>query len=246
MSSSSAKFVGVDGCKAGWFSVDLDGDGGVGFGVFRTLRRLQEHYLGAVLILVDIPIGLSEGGPEERVCDAISRRLIRPRGSSVFRAPTRQAVYESSYRMASDTNAALTGKKLSQQSWGIAPKIREMDELLRHPSSPPETPIREVHPEVCFWALNAKRPLNHGKKKPEGIRERVGVLRRIEPRAREMLREALESHGRHAAPDDVLDALAAAVTAREGYPDKLQTVPENPQKDAHGLPMEMVFYNPNP
>ena len=70
------------------------------------------------------------------------------------------------------------------------------------------------------------------------------MLERVESRAREMLDEALRDHGHHAAPDDILDALAAAVTAREGYPDRLETVPDEPPRDARGLPMEMVFYNP--
>ena len=36
--------------------------------------------------------------------------------------------------------------------------------------------IREVHPEVCFTALNAGQPMQHNKKKPEGAAERSALL----------------------------------------------------------------------
>ena len=42
------------------------------------------------------------------------------------------------------------------------------------------------------------------------------------------------------ARDDILDALVAAIIATRGE-DQLKTVPEDPPKDARGLPMEMVF-----
>lgn len=242
---SDAKFVGIDWAKHGWFSVGFDAGGGYGF-QFGMFSDLIDHYGGASLILVDIPIGLSEGGPQERACDVLARRLVRPRGSSVFPAPTRQAVHKVTYQAGSSTNAALTGKKLSRQSWRIAPGIQEVDELIQSLDGPRRERVREVHPEVCFWALNGKNPLANAKKKAQGQEERVRILERIEPQTRDMLRDALRDHERHAAADDVLDALAAALTAREGYPDKLQTVPDEPPRDARGLPMEMVFYNPTP
>ena len=48
------------------------------------------------------------------------------------------------------------------------------------------------------------------------------------------------------AEGDILDALAAAVTARRGWPDQLQTLPEKKecQRDGKGLRMEMVFWEP--
>lgn len=52
------------------------------------------------------------------------------------------------------------GKKISLQAWGIAPKIKEVDEAM--------TPgvqrwAFEVHPEACFWAMNGRKPMRHGK-----------------------------------------------------------------------------------
>ena len=56
-----SEFVGVDGCKGGWFSVGFDQDGCCETEVFPTFCELLAHYSGAKLILVDIPIGLPEG-----------------------------------------------------------------------------------------------------------------------------------------------------------------------------------------
>ena len=41
--------------------------------------------------------------------------------------------------------------------------------------------------------------------------------------------------------DDILDACIAAVTASHSE-NGLATVPEKPEHDKHGLPMEIVYY----
>ena len=43
--------------------------------------------------------------------------------------------------------------------------------------------------------------------------------------------------------DDILDALAAAVTALLGN-DHLVSIPDEAETDSCGLPMEMVYYIP--
>jgi len=126
------------------------------------------------------------------------------------------------------------------------PKIAEVDCLLATVPLERER-VREVHPELLYWALNGRQAMGYNKRKPPGHRERMAVLRRLEPSAQEAFELALDRWLRkEVARDDILDALAAAVTAREGYPDGLRTVPGNPPSDAYGLPMEMVFYNPSP
>jgi len=49
-------------------------------------------------------------------------------------------------------------------------------------------------------------------------------------------------HGK-VAPDDVLDALAAALTAYLGH-GKFRTLPSEPETDETGLRMEMVYFTP--
>ena len=63
-----SKYVGVDGCKRGWFSVGFDSEGMYEFKVAKTFDKLLKHYKDADLILIDIPIGLPEGKCGRR-CD---------------------------------------------------------------------------------------------------------------------------------------------------------------------------------
>ena len=48
------------------------------------------------------------------------------------------------------------------------PKIREVDSLLRE-SAKARRAVREVHPEICFWALAGGRPMRHSKKTERGF-----------------------------------------------------------------------------
>ena len=127
---SNAKFVGVDGCKAGWFSVGLRDGGRCELEVFGAFASLVRHFSSAALILVDIPIGLRDSGPAERQCDKAARRVVGPRRSSVFPVPVRQALNEATWEDANRVNRRIRGKGLPKQTWAIVPKIAEVDSLL--------------------------------------------------------------------------------------------------------------------
>ena len=240
-----SEVVGVDGCPGGWFSVGFDGLGGYDVEVFTSFSELLVHYGDAELVLVDIPIGLPEG-PEGRDCDREARKLLGRRRSSVFPTPTRQTVKQAAaspgdYVGASEVERRAAGKGISRQAFAIAPKIAEVDDVMltRGGGAGPE--VREVHPELCFRALNNRAPMEFGKKKMEGEAERLRVLQGTEPRTRRIFDEACSRFLRKVvARDDLLDALAAAVAAYRGR-GRLQTIPEVPPKDARGLPMEMVL-----
>ena len=245
-----SEFLGVDGCRAGWFSVGVDRHGGYQMKVFATFGELLIHYGDAELVLVDIPIGLSQG-PGERECDREARKLLgQPRGSSVFRTPTRQTVQyvlenPGDYPGASEVELRFAaGKKLTKQSFGITRKIHEVDQALRARNGGASPLVKEVHPEVLFWGLNDGKPMKFKKSKATGVAERLAVLRDIDEIAQVIYDGACAQFFRKdVARDDILDALAAAVTARNGtMRAQLQTVPAHPSKDAEGLPMEMVFF----
>src|SRR5207247_7162284 len=118
-------------------------------------------------------------------------------------------------------------------------KIAEVDTLLtvnRHCG----VEVREIHPEVCFWALAGGRPMLQKKKSATGIAERLQVLVRYERSAEQFLRSAL-AHTRRTQvmADDVLDALVALLTAE--MPDyRLSRLAGSPGVDQCGLPMEMM------
>jgi predicted RNase H-like nuclease len=235
-------YIGVDGCKKGWFYVSLDDRDHWETDVISDIQHLIDRFQKARLILVDVPIGLRKEGPYERLCDKEARKVLGPkRGTSVFPVPCRTAVYASSYEEASRINKERMGRGLSKQSWAISQKIREVDDLLM--TSEARKLMREVHPEICFWGLNGGGSMMHPKRTREGFDERLGVLGKIYGRSEELFEEAWLKHGGwDVTRDDILDALAVAITAKFGF-GALKTLPEIPEKDAKGLPMEMVYYN---
>ena len=248
--SSNFNFWGIDGCKGGWFCIGLNTEGHhlslIAPTIAEAYPKLQKH--GAKIALIDMPIGLSDN-EKERVCDKEARRFIGPRRSSVFRIQCRQAIEAFSAHGKNNEKAGkiasvkITGKCLPEQSWAIADKIAEVDSFMLGNKS--KNILREVHPEVCFCALNGITPLSFSKKSKGGvgISERLKILRKHLPNADAIYEESLAKH--NVESDDILDALSAAITAKIGYPKKYRTLPVKPQKDSQGLNMEMVYVDIN-
>lgn len=235
------RYIGIDGCRAGWFWVALSGARAWDIGLDADAAALAAHGRGARLMLIDVPIGLPDSDRAERRCDRDARALLGPpRAASVFRVPARPALRAPTYAAASQRNRRLTGAGLSRQTWGIAPKISDIDRLLR--ARPALRGIlRETHPEVCFWSLNGGRPMAHNKKTAAGRRERLAILRAHLAATDAIIRAGLDRfRRREVARDDIVDALVAAVTAQRagGRP---RTLPARPPRDAFGLPMAIVY-----
>jgi predicted RNase H-like nuclease len=231
--------IGVDGCRAGWFYVQLTG-GRPTFGVVHTVAALLDPVFEAERILIDIPIGLRDKDGAARGCDTAARQLLgSPRQSSVFPAPVRAILEAPDYNAARAHSRALTGKSPSKQTFGIMPKIREIDLLMRTDSKA-RSVIREAHPELCFWGLGGGKPMIHKKSKAEGFHERLEILRQFCNDADVLVDAALSSTMRKdVARDDVLDALVCALVA--AMPDKWVTAPPEPETDSQGLPMQIVY-----
>lgn len=233
------KYIGVDGCRAGWFLFWLGEDDKSGFSLLHHIDELDAYVDAAEHILIDIPIGLLRRAPDERVCDKQARKMLgRPRGSSVFAAPSRCALECKTYQAANNRNRLCTGRGLSRQCFGILPKIREVDAYLETRAR--RLKIHEMHPELCFWALNQHTAMRDNKKTNEGYQERVAVLTRYHRPARDAIAMAMQRYPRASvARDDIVDALVGAVTAKNSQP--LRSVPENPERDEKGLAMEIVY-----
>jgi predicted RNase H-like nuclease len=89
--------------------------------------------------------------------------------------------------------------------------------------------------------LNGGVPMVHPKKAPFGFLERLQLIQQYDPKAETWLREmALKYRPKEVATDDVVDAMILAITAADGSR-KLQTLPEKPEIDGQGLPMEIVY-----
>ena len=240
-----ATAYGVDGCKAGWFVVVLEPSGAICWTIVEKIEELVEKADNSDRIFIDIPIGLPDGR-EERPCDKEARRKLgSPRGSSVFPAPVRKALTARSYDEANQINRDATGGKgISKQAYSIMPKIKEVDDLLKS-SEKARCIVREVHPEVCFWAIAGERAMCHSKKELDGFCERLTVLNNVRPSVRREFDEIMEwrqddNRRRKVGCDDVLDAMVAAVTASADC-EALQTLPEQPTQDGCSLPMKIVY-----
>jgi predicted RNase H-like nuclease len=234
-----ARPVGVDGCPAGWLAT-WRADGDVVFGIFPTVDDIVSQFTPYVHLMIDVPIGLPWRDVPVRPCDRRAREILGPpRRSSVFPVPCRAALQGADRLDASRINLMELDRKIGVQTWAISAKIAEVDRFLRS-SRPGEAELHEIHPEICFWALAGGRPMRHGKKTAEGRRERLEALARREPQSRRLLASAASTtHRREVGLDDVLDALAAFVTA-EAHPDGSARVVGDPPTDEKGLPMEMV------
>lgn len=239
--SRNEHFVGIDGCPDGWFCVRL-GQGALWDVFICAVGGVSSIERSAKTILIDIPIGLVDSDIKERACDKEARRALGPkRGPSVFPVPARDTLNESTYERALEVNRRIVGRGISVQSWAIAPKIKLIDGLLRTDANL-RRKIHESHPEVCFWALNGAKPMQHKKTTAEGRAERMTLLRRFLPSADAVFEHATRNWLRkQAARDDVIDAMVLAVTAKLGD-SKYCTFPARPPRDAFGLPMEICFY----
>lgn len=231
--------VGVDGCKAGWIGASIrESESNPSFAVLDSPAAILHRFRSPSVIAVDIPIGLTDTGP--RACDREARRILgSPRASSVFPAPIRPILGASSREEASRLHKDRDGRGFGAQSWAILPRIQRWDCALREtPDRMPE--VYEVHPEVCFWALNGERSVSAGKKTVAGRRARRELLEAAF--GSEPIDSAFRaSHLRGVAADDVFDALVALWTAQRIASGTARTIPEIPPVDRLGLPMAMWY-----
>ena len=176
------------------------------------------------------------------------------RNGSIFHPPSRRRAYQlasltyaDAIQLAKD-NGWQKGWKGFAQALGVVSKVVEVDRVMTGCKNPLN--VREVHPEICFRALNGEKPVSpkkiKGKIDSKGINERKDVLRRSSLPIDKIFEHA---HSRFLSAkaigdDDILDALVAAVTAKlvcQGKNYELRTLPDAPPRDCKGLPMEMVY-----
>jgi predicted RNase H-like nuclease len=232
-------YVGVDGCKAGWLALADVGDD-IEVHVHPTFGDLLQRWGGAYKIFVDIPIGLPSAAMPSRACDQQARKAIGPRASSVFSSPSRPAAHAASYPEAQRLNIKTVGRSLSAQAWGICKKIAEVDRLMVADAEA-RARVLEVHPEVCFWAFAGGQPMQHPKKTVAGQAERLALLERLDPRITPVFDKTMQKYRRREVQaDDILDAMVALITAREGQ-GQLASLPAEPPVDEAGLPMRMMY-----
>lgn len=203
--------LGVDGCPGGWIVATVTTDGGgeleIGWRLAGPAREILDHAdaVGARVVAIDIPVGLSDGPPRE--CDREARRALGRAGSSVFPAPPRQvlAVRENWVESRRVAVAATGGPSISKQLWYLLDRIADVDEVM----SPQEQQrTMEVHPELALRRMGGVTDLPP-KRLVAGRQVRLEILRSWLPDPVATVAAA----PRPAKPDDAIDALACAWSA---------------------------------
>lgn len=233
--------AGVDGCPAGWIVAFVRASGD------EARLRVAARFIDIVtaaeapsIIAVDMPIGLPDRiGPGGRGPEKAVRRLLGQRQSSVFSVPSRPAIEAPDYRQACAIALETSDppRKVSKQLFMIAPRIREIDAVLRA-DRPLAQRAFESHPEVAFWRLNGERALDEPKKirgspHPPGLALRRRLL--IAGGFAQSVVDTAPPRG--AGADDLLDALACAATARRIHAGQAEPFPASTLRDRFGLPI---------
>jgi predicted RNase H-like nuclease len=236
---TSPWLAGVDGCPAGWIVAFVQPAGdAVRISIVPRFADVLAGPEAPAIVAVDIPIGLPEtAGLGGRAAENAVRPLLGGRQSSVFSVPSRAALDAIEYREACRIALATSAppRAVSRQLFMIAPKIREVDAVLR---AEPALSARvfEVHPEVAFWRLNGGAALSEPKKlKGTCYEPGLALRRRLLAAARCPAAGTAPPKG--AGPDDLIDALACAMIARRIHAGTAVPFPNPPPQDAHGLPM---------
>jgi predicted RNase H-like nuclease len=216
--------VGVDWYKGGWVGVALDAGGDLDVLVDPDLATLIERVPGAACVGVDMPIGLPA---KEREADKAARAFVGRRWPSVFATPPEAVFGAGTYADANAVATQLVGKKISQQAWALRHNIKRVAEVATG-----DPRIIEVHPEVSFRALVGKE-IAFAKTTWNGHALRRAAL------AREgiVLADDLGTAG-IVPVADVLDAAAAAWTARRYANDRAESLPAGAARGAR----EVIWY----
>ncbi|WP_421693158.1 DUF429 domain-containing protein [Aestuariivirga sp.] len=227
--------IGVDGCRGGWIAVRW------GNSLSHHLCRRFEDVLAldAIVIAVDMPIGFPESSG--RTVEREVRARLGARKSSVFSVPARAAVMCEDYRAACSANllASDPPRKLSKQIFHLFPKMREIYALM---TPGLQARVFEIHPELAFWAMNGETPLDHpkktkGKSHDGGLALRCSLLSRAGFPLPELPPDTYRR--KDVGADDLLDACAAAWSARRIAEGRAIRFPADPPRDARGLRMEI-------
>ncbi|MGJ4947620.1 DUF429 domain-containing protein [Bradyrhizobium sp. HKCCYLS20291] len=222
------RFIGLDGFSRGWVVVAIEGDRrDISFPADISSALAAPFTRAAI----DIPIGMTDDG--NRACDRLARDKLAPHRARVFTGARRWLWEDYTDPDLANGQATRRGQaRASRQLWHLGRKIIEVDAFVRAHRA---LDIREAHPELVFLRLNGA-PLP-SKKTDEGAKQRRDLLVAAGFTAIDdwVTRARI---GTGAKADDVLDACAVALAAR----DCASSVPQGEApRDAHGVPMQIWF-----
>ena len=233
MSHLTQRIAGIDGCRSGWLIVEADGD----------LSKAELHFApnwnsvkcAAKIIAVDMPIGISQRGV--RQCEVAARKLLSPYAARVFKSLSRGALRfaQDDWKLANQWSKGQGYGGISKQIWNIRPKIKEIDRVI---APADQARVYEAHPELAFARINGGKALD-SKHTPEGLAARKRLL------AREGFTNLdnwlQELRGKGAKADDVMDACALTLTARNILRGRARHLPEVVERDSRNLRMSISY-----
>ena len=216
--SQTGPWIGIDGCRGGWIIAWLQSGQPAKIYTAETLLPFLKKVPKQATILIDM-ILYKTGDPSPRQFDRLAKSQLGKWHSRVFPAPPEEALKSEDYRDACLRSHSIGGKKISKQCYNLFPKIREVN----HPEIP-EGQLIEYHPELAFRQLNQNKIVEPSKKTELGRIRREQLIKRnlsdypdplIKPKSKKFTWQA----------DDLLDALALALVAKNGaYQDFYQSL----------------------
>ncbi|NIP92796.1 MAG: DUF429 domain-containing protein [Akkermansiaceae bacterium] len=215
--------LGVDGCKNGWIAISLDESGRLdGALTALSLEKVFEGVPEVAVAGVDMPLHLLDA--PTRPADLLARKALGPnRGRSVFPALPHFVITEEwpaeDFETINRECRARYDRAFSRQSLALRAKIAEVNTAFRAGH-----PVIEVHPELSFAAMNGGKALEFSKKSWGGLEERLALLNSVGI----TLDQGLPDDVRRLAPDDLVDAAAAAWSAFRYRKGTARSLPNNP------------------
>ncbi len=194
--------AGLDGFKGKWVAVVLEDGRFREALLFDTLAEGCARLAEARAIGIDIPIGLPQKTAGRAAEKAARAMLGAARVPSVFPTYPCEVYACATLAEASRMAVSITGKRIGSTAFALKAKIQEAAAIT-------DACLFEVHPEVSFAAM-LRGPLLYAKRTWNGLGERRQLLMEQGILIPCVLNE---TRAGSAAPDDMLDAAAAAWTA---------------------------------
>lgn len=199
--------------------------------VMRTLIDVLEYKPKFDAAAIFAPVGFYEEpvGPY-RPCDAEARDVIGwPRVVGVTPMPSRAALHARDRETARQIEPWLTNSDFRRFKWW---REAERDFQPFHQRS-----FFSAHPDLSFTALNGDEPLTTSPHHPEGVLERMQLLRDKLPGVEDVIMR-LPPTG--AGQLHLMQACALVFTARRAAGRAMSRLPMDPNWDEAGMRMELV------
>jgi predicted RNase H-like nuclease len=199
--------------------------------VFKTLIEVLEFKPKFEAAAIFAPVGFQDepAGPY-RPCDVEAREMVGwPRLAAIKPIPSRAALRAATRDEARELEPWLTNEDFRRMKW-----IREAEREFQ--------PFHQrnwfaAHPDLSFYVLNGDRPVTSSPYQPEGVYERMNLIKGKLPGVEEAV---VATPPAGAAQVHLLQAAGLLWTARRAAGRAVNRLPMDPNWDNSGLRMELV------